>query len=115
MKNVRRRDFIKNTMMAGISSSLVAPVGLEAVKNSAAKAQPNTGAALVAGKSKKVIVAGAGITGLCCAYELMKSGHEVVVLEANGRHGGHVFTGRDGFVGRIVCRLRSRPHHKAWL
>jgi len=48
------------------------------------------------GKPKKIIVAGAGISGLCCAYELMKSGYEVVVLEANGRHGGHVFTGRDG-------------------
>jgi monoamine oxidase len=45
---------------------------------------------------KKVIVAGAGITGLCCAYELMQKGNDVVVLEASGRHGGHVFTGRDG-------------------
>lgn len=47
-------------------------------------------------KSKKVIVAGAGIAGLCCAYELMKMGHEVTVLEASGRHGGHVYTVRDG-------------------
>ncbi len=45
---------------------------------------------------KKIIVAGAGISGLCCAYELMRKGHEVVVLEASGRHGGHVLTGRDG-------------------
>lgn len=45
---------------------------------------------------KKVIVAGGGIAGLCCAYELMRRGHEVVVLEASGRHGGHVLTGRDG-------------------
>lgn len=45
---------------------------------------------------KKVIVAGAGITGLCCAYELMKAGFDVTVLEASGRYGGHVFTGRDG-------------------
>ncbi len=46
--------------------------------------------------TKKVIVAGAGIGGLCCGYELMKKGHEVVVLEASGRHGGHVFTAHDG-------------------
>lgn len=47
-------------------------------------------------KAKKVIVAGAGIAGLCCAYELMKRGHEVTVLEASGRHGGHVYTAHDG-------------------
>lgn len=47
-------------------------------------------------KSKTVIVAGAGIAGLCCAYELMKKGHDVTVLEASGRHGGHVYTVRDG-------------------
>src|SRR5438552_18858191 len=44
---------------------------------------------------KKVVIAGAGIGGLCCAYELMKRGHEVTVLEASGRTGGHVLTLRD--------------------
>ena len=38
---------------------------------------------------------GGGIGGLCCAYELMKRGHEVTVLEASGRTGGHVLTLRD--------------------
>lgn len=59
-------------------------------------ALPGAERSATAANRKKVIVAGAGITGLCCAYELMKAGHEVVVLEASGRHGGHVFTGRDG-------------------
>ena len=45
--------------------------------------------------ARKVIVAGAGIGGLSCAWELVRRGHEVVVLEAAERTGGHVFTFRD--------------------
>src|SRR5437762_9647143 len=44
---------------------------------------------------KKVIIAGGGIGGLCCAYELTKRGHDVTVLEAAGRTGGHVRTMHD--------------------
>ncbi len=47
------------------------------------------------GRKKKVVVVGGGIAGLSCAYELMKRGHEVVVLEATGRTGGHVRTMHD--------------------
>src|SRR6266702_1744760 len=49
-----------------------------------------------AGAKKRVIVIGAGIAGLSCAYELMKRGHDVTVLEASGRTGGHVRTVREG-------------------
>jgi monoamine oxidase len=78
---VKRRDFIKSSVLAGIGTTLAPAFEIEN------KSTPS---------KKKIIVAGAGITGLCCAYELMKSGHDVTVLEAAGRHGGHVFTGRDG-------------------
>src|SRR5919204_397318 len=47
-------------------------------------------------KSRRVIVAGAGIAGLSCAWELVRRGHDVTVLEASGRTGGHVFTVREG-------------------
>ena len=47
------------------------------------------------GRKKKVIVVGGGIAGLACGYELMKREHEVVVLEATGRTGGHVRTMHD--------------------
>jgi monoamine oxidase len=45
---------------------------------------------------KRVIVAGGGIAGLCCGYELMRRGHDVTLLEASDRTGGHVYTITEG-------------------
>jgi monoamine oxidase len=43
----------------------------------------------------RVIIVGAGLSGLCCAYELEQLGHEVVILEAETSHvGGRVRTAR---------------------
>ena len=57
---------------------------------------PGSLALAQAGKpAKRVIVVGAGIGGLCCAFELMDRGHDVTVLEASGRTGGHVKTVHD--------------------
>lgn len=47
--------------------------------------------------AKKVIVIGAGLAGMCAAYELMQAGHEVSVLEARKRSGGRVWTLRDDY------------------
>src|SRR3984893_12479704 len=90
-----RRDFIKKTMMGGIGGTVL---GKDRVMNDEYKKlkknpQQNR---MSSGIKKKVIVGGAGIAGLCCAYELTKKGHEVTVLEASGRHGGHVLTVHDG-------------------
>lgn len=43
-------------------------------------------------KKKRIIVIGGGIGGLSCAFDLMERGHEVTVLEASRRTGGHVKT-----------------------
>lgn|SRR6185437_990126 len=75
---MKRRIFLKNTLTASAGLALA----------------PHLEAAMDHPTPKKIIVAGAGITGLCCAYELMKAGHDVLVLEASGRYGGHVYTGR---------------------
>ncbi|MDE3182286.1 MAG: FAD-dependent oxidoreductase [Bacteroidota bacterium] len=92
---IKRRSFIKNTLLAGLGTSLVKqptfPSSTLTEENNLKMLPTPKG-----GQAKKIIVGGAGISGLCCAYELMKQGHDVVVLEASGRHGGHVFTGRDG-------------------
>ena len=83
MKDVGRREFIRNAAIAGLGTSILGNDVLS-------QGEPQKRV------SKKIIVAGAGIGGLCCAYELMKKGHDVVILEASGRHGGHVFTVHDG-------------------
>jgi monoamine oxidase len=93
MAHIKRRVFIKGTLLAG-AGSILTPQIIRAAEESGVSTKPVDRSITASGK--KVIVAGAGITGLCCAYELMKAGHEVVVLEASGRYGGHVFTGRDG-------------------
>src|SRR6267142_2779766 len=84
---MKRRNFLKRTLTAGAGLALAPHVKAAAL----GWAAPGKAAA-----PKKVIVAGAGITGLSCAYELMKAGYEVVVLEASGRIGGHVYTRREG-------------------
>src|SRR6478672_9075965 len=90
MSDLTRRTFIKNTVITGLGTS-IAPNILQAQKENFDHEHKKSSPA-----KKKVIVAGAGITGLCCGYELMKAGHDVAIFEASGRYGGHVFTGRDG-------------------
>jgi monoamine oxidase len=48
------------------------------------------------GNSTRVLVLGAGIAGLCTAYELEKAGYEVEILEARDRPGGRNWTARGG-------------------
>jgi monoamine oxidase len=51
----------------------------------------------------KIIVIGAGLAGLAAAYELKKSGHNVLILEAQDRVGGRVCTIRKPFSGPLFA------------
>ena len=54
---------------------------------------------------EKVIVIGAGLAGLSCAYELNKAGFDVTVLEARTRPGGRVRTYRDPFADHLYAEM----------
>jgi len=61
---------------------------------------PALGAALTlpgdSGKGKSVAILGAGVAGLCAAYELDRAGYDCVILEASRRIGGRSLTLRRG-------------------
>lgn len=49
------------------------------------------------GRPKKVIIVGAGMAGMVAAYELLRAGHDPLILEAQPRVGGRIQTIRDPF------------------
>ncbi len=63
----------------------------------------------------RVIIVGAGISGLAAAYELAVVGHKVTVLEARSRVGGRVLTLRDHFSEGYFVEAgaaRIQPSHE---
>lgn len=48
-------------------------------------------------RSQRVAVVGAGLAGLVAAYELMRAGHTVTLLEARAQPGGRIRTRSDAF------------------
>lgn len=65
------------------------------------------------GKKLKIVIAGAGLAGLCAGCELEKRGHECVILEADGSHiGGRVRTLRlqDGLYGEAGAMRVPEGH-----
>lgn len=82
MKPINRREFLQQSALAA------------AVSFSSLKAK---------GPARKVIIAGAGLSGLSAAYELVRAGHDVTVLEAQARPGGRVFTLRAPFSDNLYA------------
>jgi monoamine oxidase len=62
------------------------PVTAETLATPAEGLEPRPGAA------KRVIVIGAGMAGLVAAFELARQGHDPIILEAQNRVGGRVYT-----------------------
>ncbi len=67
---------------------------------------------------KRVIVIGAGISGLVSAHELSRAGHDVTILEARDRVGGRIYTMRTPFTDGCFAEAgasRIPPDHNLTL
>ena len=92
MKNITRRKFLTQTG-SGLTIAAVAPT----VAARAFSAAPAS--------EKKVLIVGAGLAGLSCAYELKRAGFDVTLLEARTRPGGRVRTYRDPFADGLYAEM----------
>lgn len=57
------------------------------------------------GIPKKIVIVGAGLAGLAAGYELKRAGHTPIILEAQQRVGGRVYTLRDPFTEGLYAEV----------
>ncbi len=57
------------------------------------------------GKPKRVVIVGAGLAGLAAGFELKRAGHTPIILEAQQRVGGRVYTLRDPFTEGLYAEV----------
>lgn len=108
----RRRLLEMAAAAGGIAATVRVAAALELIPGSGSP--PPLQLAPAVGQ-RKVIILGAGIAGLVCAFELQRAGYAVSILEASHRPGGRVFTVRHGDrideIGNAqVCQFDSAPH-----
>jgi monoamine oxidase len=88
-----RRDFLNAAGAVGGSTAVFRAAVALGLMPAAAHARPQLAAL---SKPKKVLILGAGISGLTAAYELSRKGYQVQVLDASFRAGGRNLTLRHG-------------------
>ncbi|MDZ7668011.1 MAG: FAD-dependent oxidoreductase [Gammaproteobacteria bacterium] len=111
-----RRQFLNMVGAAGGSAAVYqTSVALGLIPDSAAAHTPRAELQTQRGTGPSVVILGAGISGLVCAYELERAGYDVTVIEASGRIGGRNMTVRRGDTidemgNRQVCGFDDDPN-----
>ena len=113
MSEITRREFIRRSLILSAGASLI--ISCEDNENIPSNPISSSPGMLSSnGNSKKIIVIGAGMSGLVAAYELVRAGHDVTILEARDRIGGRVLTIRSPFSNNHFAEggaARIKPSH----
>ncbi|WP_275692703.1 flavin monoamine oxidase family protein [Rheinheimera hassiensis] len=109
-----RRQCLGLLAKAGSSSAVLGAAGIFGLTNAPVSASPVMLKPLQ-GKNRKVLILGAGISGLTAAYELERAGYSCKILEASHRIGGRVLTLRHGdFIDELgspqICPFDDAPN-----
>lgn len=91
-----RRQFVERVGSLGFGAAFVSmqALGMFPAEAASAALPPR----IAPGNGKSVAILGAGVSGLSAAYELLRAGYKVSVLEASNRNGGRNRTIRGGDV-----------------
>jgi len=113
MSDFSRREFIKKSIILSLGASYI----ISCEDNDMLNNNDSTNSNNESGNNtdnKKVIIIGAGISGLVAGYDLSVAGHDVTILEARDRIGGRVLTIRSPFSNDHYVEggaARIKPSH----
>ena len=114
MSDFSRREFIKKSIILSLGASYIISCEDNDMLNNSDTPDSNEESGGTDDDIKKVIIVGAGISGLVAGYDLTVAGYDVTILEARDRIGGRVLTIRSPFSNEHYVEggaARIKPSH----
>ena len=114
MSDFSRREFIKKSLILSLGASYIISCEDNDMLNNTDTPDSNEESGGTDDDIKKVIIIGAGISGLVAGYDLTVAGYDVTILEARDRIGGRVLTIRSPFSNEHYVEggaARIKPSH----
>ena len=114
MSDFSRREFIKKSLILSLGASYIISCEDNDMLNNSDTPDSNDESGGTNDDIKKIIIIGAGISGLVAGYDLTVAGYDVTILEARDRIGGRVLTIRSPFSNEHYVEggaARIKPSH----
>ena len=114
MSDFSRREFIKKSIILSLGASYIISCEDNDMLNNSDTPDSSSESGGTNDNIKKVIIIGAGISGLVAGYDLTVAGYDVTILEARDRIGGRVLTIRSPFSNEHYVEggaARIKPSH----